>query len=146
MSQIETIEIECPECKEKQATTVWYSLNSSLDPEDKELLFAGKINMFHCQTCSHDAFIPLDFLYHDMGKRFCFQFYPLHYLENDEFFNSFTPEGQPAFGEMTEKTEKQAPYFLRTHVVFSMDALIHYVMFRDKLFAKKSEFLDTTAK
>jgi hypothetical protein len=44
MSKIDTIEIECPECKEKQPTTVWHSLNSSLDPEDKELLLAGKIN------------------------------------------------------------------------------------------------------
>jgi hypothetical protein len=139
MSKIETIKVECPECKEKQTTTLWHSLNTTLDPEDKELLFAGKINTFHCQKCSHEAFIPIDFMYHDMRKLFCVQFYPPHKLEDDQFFNSFTSEGLPAWGEMIGNMAKQVPHLMRPHIVFDMGELIRYVMFRDGLAARQSD-------
>ena len=149
MSKIETVEIECPECREIQATTVWHSLNTSLDAEDKELLFAGKINNFHCQNCSNEASIPIDFLYHDMVNRYLVQFYHPRNLDNEDFFKILTPEGYlnmstPA-PKLVERAEQMngGNYLSRQHIVFSMEELIRYVMFRDKLAAMKSEIAHT---
>lgn len=143
MSNVELIEIECPECKTKQATRVWRSLNPSHDPEDKELLFRGKINLFSCEGCSYEALIPIDFIYHDTAKFYCVQFYSPLSLENDEFFNSFTSEGLPTWIETLGNLAKQAPHLLQPHVVFDMGELIRYVKFRDGIAAKQSELPET---
>ena len=145
MSEMETIEISCPECKEKQATQVWRSLNPCLDPGDKELLFAGKINLFHCEKCSYEAYIPIDFIYHDTAQQYCVQFYSPHSLENAEFINSFTSEGLPTWVDTLGNLGKQSPHLLRPHIVFDMGELMRYVKFRDRLVAKQSELPENKA-
>lgn len=138
MSDMERIEISCPECKEKQATQVWRSLNPCLDPGDKKLLFAGKINLFSCERCSYAAFIPIDFIYHDTAQQYCVQVYPPHSVEDAEFINSFTSEGMPTWVDWLGNLGKQAPHLLRPHIVFDMAELTRYVKFRDRLAAKQS--------
>lgn len=138
MSSVSTIEIDCPGCAEKQDVTVWYSLNTSLDPEAKHLLLAGKINVFHCRKCALESFIPVEFLYHDMDKLFCVQYIPPTQLNNDEFLKRFTLEGELAIGpdmpqEFRERLNQDAHHILRPHITFSMDELIRYVIFRSKL-------------
>lgn len=145
MSEMERINISCPECKEKQTTPVWRSLNPVLDPGDKELLFAGKINSFSCEKCSYEAFIPIDFIYHDTAQQYCVQFYSPHSMENSNFITSFTPEGLPAWINMLGNLGKQAPHLLRPHIVFDMGELIRYVRFRDKLVARQSELPEKNA-
>ena len=139
MSEMETIEISCPECKAKQATQLWRSLNPCLDPADKELLFAGKINLFRCEKCSYEAFIPIDFIYHDTAQQYCVQFYSPPSVENADFIDSFTADGLPAWVDTLGNLGKQAPHLLRPHIVFDMGELMRYVKFRDRLVAKHSE-------
>lgn len=146
MSKKETIEVNCSGCGEKQDATVWYSLNTSLDPEAKQLLLAGKVNVFHCRKCPLESFLPVEFLYHDMDKRFCVQFIPPEQMNNDGFFKRFTPGGELAAGpnmpeEFRERLTQDAPHILRPHFVFSMDELITYVVFRDRLVGEHPDSL-----
>lgn len=145
MSEMERIEISCPECKATQVTQVWRSLNPCLDPEDKKLLFAGKINLFNCERCSYEAFIPIDFIYHDTAQQFCVQVYSPHSMDDAEFINSFTAEGLPTWINTLGNLGKQASYLLRPHIVFDMGELTRYVKFRDRLAAKQSELPEKKA-
>ncbi len=42
------VELNCPKCGDKQETTIYESINVSLDPTLKERLYRGEINTFHC--------------------------------------------------------------------------------------------------
>ena len=139
MSDMEQIDISCPECQAKQAMQVWRSLSPSVDPGSKELLFAGKVNLFSCAQCSYEAFIPIDFIYHDPVQKYCVQFYSPRSVENADFINAFTLDGLPAWIETLGTMGKEAPHLLRPHIVFHMSELIRYVEFRDRLAAKNSE-------
>ena len=128
-------EIDCPDCGSKQNTKIFESINVSVNPELKEELFQGRINLFRCKSCGNEASIPAALLYHDMTKRFCVQFYPFNWLERDNFLENFTKEGGLNIG-LWMKISKHSKYMERTHIVFEMSELVRYVIFRDKLHEK----------
>lgn len=131
MTRLGSLEIDCPECNIKQNVTIWESVNVTLDPDLKEKLFQGRINVFQCQKCGVRALIPVPLLYHDMTKRFCVQFYPYNWLENDDFLENFAKDGELNIELFS--IPKASGYMKRTQIVFDMDELVRYVLFRDKL-------------
>ena len=46
MSKMKPIEIECPECGQKQSVDYWESINVDLDSSLRRQLFDGDINFF----------------------------------------------------------------------------------------------------
>jgi len=126
--------IECPECGHNREVVVWSSINVQFNPEAKEELLEGKINSFHCDNCGCKRIIPLALLYHDMEKQFCAQFFPFGTMDNG-FFENFTENGDLDL----RRTGVQDPpeYFGSAHIVFSMDELARYVIFREKLAQQK---------
>lgn len=134
MSVREEVEAKCPACGEESQTTVWRSMNVSEDPDAKELLLAGTVNVFQCPRCRYESLLDVDFLYHDMDRRFSVQYYPYERLSDDGFLADFTAEGRPALnlGERVPLAERME-YLLRPHIVFEMGELVRYVAFRDRL-------------
>jgi predicted nucleic-acid-binding Zn-ribbon protein len=94
MSKMSEREISCPKCGNTQARVVWDSINVTLNPELRDKLFDADVNMFSCQKCGQRAFVNLPLLYHDMNRRFCVQYYPQKLLDNKDFFEQFTKEGE----------------------------------------------------
>lgn len=68
MSLPERVELVCRTCGHAQPETVWRSINVTLDPELKQSLLNGEINVFACSACGTKALILQDLLYHDMAK------------------------------------------------------------------------------
>jgi predicted RNA-binding Zn-ribbon protein involved in translation (DUF1610 family) len=66
MSRLTFHEIECPECGLKQKVNIYESVNVTHDPDLKEELLQGKINIFKCHKCGHQSIINNPLLYHDM--------------------------------------------------------------------------------
>jgi hypothetical protein len=64
------VELECPDCQEKQMTTVWSSINVQVNPEAKQELLKGQVNVLFCRTCGNHAIIATALLYHDMEEQF----------------------------------------------------------------------------
>jgi len=126
-------EIDCPKCGRKQAETVWDTINVTLNPELKEKLFQGEINRFRCKGCGNEAFVSLPLLYHDMDKKYCVQYYPVDWLEYDQILDNFTREGDLNIPLPVTKTLE---YMEKIHVVFEMEELVRYIIFRDKLSEK----------
>lgn len=56
--------------------TVWNSITVADSTDLKADLLSGKVNMFHCPSCSHTALMPTPVLYHDEEKRLMISFTP----------------------------------------------------------------------
>jgi RNA polymerase subunit RPABC4/transcription elongation factor Spt4 len=136
----EEVEAKCPACGEESQTTVWRSMNVSQDPDAKELLLAGTVNVFQCPKCRYESLLDVDFLYHDMDRKFSVQYYPYERLSDDGFLANFAVDGAPAL-DLPERVplSEQVEYLLRPHIVFEMGELVRYVAFRDRLHELASE-------
>jgi RNA polymerase subunit RPABC4/transcription elongation factor Spt4 len=113
MSVKESVEAKCPACGEESSTTIWRSMNVTQDPDAKELLLAGTVNV---------------------ERKFCVQYYPYERLADDGFLANFTIDAEPALvvpEGMRVKSEMD--YMTHPHIVFEMGELVRYVAFRDRL-------------
>lgn len=70
MSKIIVDEVGCSICNGKQEAKIYASVNVTVDPSLKEAVLQGKINWVQCKNCGTSNFIPIEFVYHDMDKRF----------------------------------------------------------------------------
>lgn len=129
----------CPWCKHKQTVTVWESINVTLDPDLRVKLFEGKINVFKCDSCGKETFISIPLMYHDMTKKFCVQYYPPEYLEIEEFYENFDPKGHFLFEGIPKKILEIGEYIMKPHIVFSIEEMILYIIFRETLYQRYFE-------
>jgi hypothetical protein len=132
------VEVQCPKCKGKSMTTIWQAINIPLSPDGKEALLKGEINIFRCPHCGDEEFLDTGLLYHDMEKNFCVKYLPVGELDDVEGLKTtFNEDGKL---KIDPAVMGEAPdYFKNTHVVFSMEELRIYVIFRDKLGAPKNK-------
>jgi len=128
-----SVELDCPKCGEKRSVALYDSINVSLDPSLKDRLFKGEINSFKCDKCQEEASVPMPLLYHDMDKPFLVQYYPFNAVEDNEFLNQFSKEGESSPEVINSIPRKLREHYKRIHIVFDMEELIRYVIFRDKI-------------
>jgi hypothetical protein len=135
MSSMQSHDLQCPQCGNTQEVMVWDSINVTLDPELKETLFAGEVNLFVCEKCGKKAFISAPLLYHDMTLEFCVQYYPPETQQNENLLRQFRPNGSLAMTGVPAILNEPDAYLARPHLVFDMREMLRYVMFRDALAA-----------
>jgi Zn ribbon nucleic-acid-binding protein len=141
MSIRHIVELQCPTCGVKGNTEIWYTINVDIDPEAKKQLLEGKINIFQCNHCGYRDIVPVQLLYHDMKKRFCAQFVPFFKTEDKDFLDSLAGDAKPRLP--SKLPEHHVPeYFSNIHCVFSMDELVRYVVFRDRVAQHKASVND----
>ena len=129
MSKLTPHDLQCPHCGNEQETRVWDSLNVTLDPELKEKLYRGEVNQFECEKCGQKTFIDAPLLYHDMTQKFCVQYYPPNALKDTDFLKNFNSDGWQK--SMLSIPKELCKYLQKPHVVFDMNEMIRYVLFRD---------------
>lgn len=133
--------IQCPECGHSQEMLVWQSLNVSLDPEAQKDLLEGKINVLDCSKCHHKTFINTPFVYHDMHLEFYIDYVPFEQIGSNDFFLKYTfhPDGFPSMEEQEDMGIPSDCYLRTPHIVFDMQELVRYVIFRELLAESLSE-------
>lgn len=133
MTMERTHNLSCPKCGNNQDIPIWESINVKLNPELRDKLFKGEINIFACSKCSESTILNIPLLYHDMDNHFCVQYYPSGQLDDDTFFENFTKNGYLHYDEKTAAwiNETNSLYIVQPHIVFSMLELIFYVIFRE---------------
>lgn len=131
MTMLDSISVDCPQCGCSQEATVSRTVNVTNDPELKEQLINGHVNLFTCGKCGMKGFLPVPLLYHDMALKFCVQYYPESALDDPEFLGQFKPDGTYVFTE--DRSVVANSYIAKPHIVFAMDELVRYVIFRDKV-------------
>jgi hypothetical protein len=128
--------ITCPECGHRQVIVLWRKIDGGLDPELRDLLVDGELNVFRCEVCAIEAFYTLGtILYTDSARRYAVQYYAPAILEHDELMiHTFDGEGRVASDGPLEGWagwyDQDAP-----HVVFDFDEMIRYIRFRERLHA-----------
>ena len=132
MSLERTIAVRCPKCQTEDTAQVWESINASLDPEQKSALLEGNLNTFICRSCGTKFLIPVAFMYHDMERHICVQYYPFEALHKAEFFAHFAINGD--ISKKVSKGLHLPDYMRKRQVVFDMAELVRYIVFRERLF------------
>ena len=135
MSPHQQIEVECPSCRTRQDILVWHSIDATLNPTVKEQLVTGRINYFDCNSCDFEGFISAPLVYHDGEKKIFACYVPLECCDNPEYLrDTFTPKGTIRQGLPEDPKDSEGlEYLEHPHIVFSMEELIRYVLFRDRL-------------
>jgi hypothetical protein len=130
------IDIECCRCGSKGKLEVWNSINVQLNPEAMKKLLEGRINTFHCENCSFKVFVPVSLLYHDPLEKFCVEYVPFHWAKENKFLDSLGDDAK-LDKDLGVPGNGIPEYFKNTHLVFSMDELARYVVFRHLLARRK---------
>ena len=123
--------VNCPKCDHEQLVMVWSSINASLNPEGRNKLFDGEINHFRCQKCAYESLIPIPLLYHDIDRKIAVHYFPPESMKKAEFLDQFDVHGK---FQVAEEVGFDVPQHLQdVHVVFNMNELVSYVIFREML-------------
>ena len=134
--------IQCPECKHEQEMEVYRSINTGLDPNLRRELFEGAINRFSCESCGHQSALAIPLLYNDPQREFCVHYYPLQMIKSEPFLSQFNRDATVN----TAQTENSdiPEYMRKIQVVFDLNEMIHYILFREELFAHFLKNADDT--
>lgn len=76
MSAYNEIDVTCEQCGEEFKATVWTAVHSEQDPELKDLLLGGELNLLMCPGCSHVAYQDHFVLYQDPAAEIVAYVYP----------------------------------------------------------------------
>ena len=131
MSKKSMYKIQCPHCDHESVCEIWDSLNVTVDPDDKQLLFDAKINQFECENCGGLIVVNAPFAYHDMDQKFYVQYFPESFLDDPESFKDYSPDG--SYVPEIRQANSIPEYMKHPHIVFNMNELVRYVYFRDMI-------------
>lgn len=89
--RIET-EITCSECKETYTDDLWHTVNTSENPEAKDLLLSGELFASFCPHCKQKLKLNYSVLYYDEKSNFMCYYAPVkeEELKAIKMFNSMT--------------------------------------------------------
>lgn len=118
LTQIE--EVECSSCGRGFAANVWGAVNAVTDPELKELLLGGELNVARCPKCGVMFYVEKFVLYHDPAAELMAFVYPEHFSSAvKEWHEKMTVQFETVQREFDESERlKYAPM-----LVFGLDAL-----------------------
>jgi endogenous inhibitor of DNA gyrase (YacG/DUF329 family) len=132
MTRCDSYKTKCPLCGNKVRVILYDTINATLSPKKREELLQGKINVVECPACKKTFKVSKSLLYHDMERNFMVWYYPFESIKHRNFFDVFSIDGHlnddPALAE-----EDIPEYTKNVHYVFSMDEMIRYILFREKL-------------
>lgn len=137
MTYVESETLTCPGCGKKAIARIHTTLNVTVDPELREALFNSQINQFQCPSCGSQATIVAPLMYHDMEREFAIQFYLEHFMDDEEFYARFDNDPLTRNDDLALiSTDKMPRYLYSPHIVFDIDELKRYIVFRERLFEK----------
>ncbi len=126
-------ELTCPNCAHQQKVTLWSAVNVTLDQAIRTKVFDGEINLFNCEECDHTSYVEIPFLYHDMDRKFAVHYFPKNSIKKVDFLNKFNKKG--LLKTEDETLDFNVPdYMKEVHVVFDMNELVSYAVFREMLY------------
>jgi hypothetical protein len=126
-------ELECSVCGHTQKITFWQSINGTADPDLRERLLEGEINVARCEACGDEGFLTAPLVYYDTEIKFCVQFCPVFHDGDvdEELLALFTEEGT-VDDETFQELEREG-YLFEPHMVLDPEELINYIRFREEL-------------
>ena len=133
MARMERRDVACYACQTSVSIYVWHVLDVAEYPDLKRQLLADTVNVVPCPTCSRRCRCDIPLRYDDPVIGFAVQFIPDRYRTDPDFLQLCTDAGTLPAGDPRPTDVIGAER--EPHVVFSMDEMIRYVVFRDRITA-----------
>lgn len=70
------IQTTCPRCKAPIIADVNQLIDVSVDPQLKQKLLNGSLNVAHCQNCGYQGMLSVPLVYHDADKELLLTYFP----------------------------------------------------------------------
>jgi len=138
MSTFNEIDIECEECGEEFKGIVWTAVHAQQDPELKDLLLGGELNILFCPKCSHVAYQDHFVLYQDPKAELIAYIYPPTQEQDAEFLQKTM---RVNFAEAQEIYPPKDRKDYDPILVFGLDAFVK-MMDREELRAEQSQIAE----
>jgi hypothetical protein len=130
-------ELVCAVCGHTQKVTFWESINGTADPDLRERLLKGEINVARCEKCGDEGFLTAPLVYYDTERKFCVQLCPvLHDDDVDEELLALLTDEGIMDDETFQELEKDG-YLFEPQMVLDPEEMIRYIRFREELYELK---------
>jgi hypothetical protein len=142
LSTFNDIDINCENCGHEFRGTIWTAVNAQEDPELKDLLLGGELNMVMCMECAHVQYQDHFVLYQDKKTEIVAYIYPEKQKEQESELAKITTEGfreaQAVFSE-----SKRLDY--QPLLVFGLTAFVRFLHDEIKL-AEQSDVAEAVCR
>lgn len=132
-SRMEQRQVICGTCHVTVSLFAWHVLDVAQYPDLKRQVLADGINAIPCPTCGRTCRCEIPVRYEDRTLGFSVQYIPAANRRDPAFLRLCDGTGAlrtTAIGASDALGMNRVP-----HVVFAMDELIRYVVFRDRISA-----------
>lgn len=142
MSHLTAQEIACPSCKQPNEVELWTVMNVREDPELKDLLLGGEINMVECVSCK-DVFYAESFvLYHDPDNEILAFVYP---SDKKELGDLLVEKTMADFNKEQSEAPAERKISYQPASFFGLNELVQFVE-KDEEVSLQSEVADAIAR
>ena len=130
MSQVVRTMLSCPHCGTRFPAVVEQIVDVGLDPQAKERLLSGRINMITCPNCGHTVAVETPLVYHDPNKELLLLYVPMQ-------LNLSTEERERLIGDMTRRITNNLPqeqrkaYLLQPKQAMTLPGMIDMILEAD---------------
>jgi len=124
------VQVDCPQCHQPFVAHIHSIVDTGSDPEAKDLLLRGRLNMARCPNCDFQGVLSSPILYHDPAKELALVYVPFELNLNRD-------DQERLIGRMTNALiDSLAPalrkgYLFQPKLVFSAASLIESIMEAD---------------
>ncbi|MEN6481396.1 MAG: CpXC domain-containing protein [Anaerolineaceae bacterium] len=132
----------CPRCRSPLVADVEQLFDVSSDPQAKQRLLSGDVNVARCPTCGYEGNLPIPIVYHDANKEFLLTYFPpelgMPVNEQERMIG-------PLINKVVDRlpNEKRKAYLFRPQTMFTYQTLIEKILEGDGI---TKEMLDEQQK
>jgi len=121
-------QITCPSCNNMFAGEVHQIVDVGLQPELKEMLLNGYLNVVQCPSCTAVSRVGMSMLYHDPENELFMVYMPME-------MNLSHSEREEEIGKLVKEAMDQLPAEQRRGYMFQPETLINQQTFLEKVLA-----------
>lgn len=121
------VQTSCPRCKSPVAAEIEQVFDLNQDPQAKQRLLSGQVNVIHCPSCGYEGMLSAPIVYHDPEKEFLFTFVPsemgLPVNEQERLLG-------PLINKIVDRLplEKRKAYILRPQTMLTFQTMIEKIL------------------
>ena len=121
------VQTSCPRCKSPVAAEVEQVFDLNHDPQAKQRLLSGQVNVIHCPNCGYDGMVGTPVIYHDPEKELLLTFFP---SEMGLPLNEQERVIGPLINQIVNRLplEKRKAYILRPQSMLTFQTMIEKIL------------------
>lgn len=124
------VQLKCPSCGRAYQTQVYTILDAHDQPEAKQALMMGQLNLAVCPHCGAAVMLAAPLLYHDAQKQLCLVYFPQEATISQQDQETFIGDATQAIGQ-TLPHDAPRGYLLTPRRFMTLVSLIDAILEAD---------------